>query len=117
MRIQVKRVYDAKEEGDGLRILVDRLWPRGVSKDAGAFDLWLKEVAPSPVLRQWFGHDPDKWSEFRSRYESELRGNSQAVERLEEAIGTARATLLYAAKDTRHNHAVALRDFLMKRQG
>lgn len=114
MTVELKRVYESAEDNDGKRILVDRLWPRGLSKDKAKIDLWLKAVAPSPDLRRWFGHDPAKWSEFRQRYRQELRENATAVDDLKKAIGRSKATLLYGAKDQEHNHAIVLRDFIEK---
>ncbi len=110
--LHIKRVYDAPAAADGQRILVDRLWPRGLSKDKADLDHWAKDVAPSDALRHWFGHDPDKWGEFRSRYRKELAGNGEAVAALRAQIGGRTATLLYAAHDTGHNNAVVLRDWL-----
>ncbi len=114
--IRIKRIYEAPSSGDGFRVLVDRLWPRGVSKEEARLDEWLKEIAPSSELRRWFDHDPEKFDEFRKRYEAELAEKEEAVELLESAAeedGT--LTLLYAAKDETHNHAVVLRDFLRRR--
>lgn len=112
MQVAIKRVYEPASGDDGRRILVDRLWPRGLSKDKAAVDLWLKEVAPSADLRKWFGHDPGKWSEFQRRYRAELASNEAAVQSLKEAIGKGPATLLYGARDERHNQAVVLREWL-----
>ena len=113
MRVAIKRVYEPATDADGRRILVDRLWPRGLSKDKAEIDLWLREVAPSAELRKWFGHDPEKWSEFQRRYRAELHANDEAVRALKEAIGKGPATLLYGAHDEKHNQAVVLRDLLM----
>jgi uncharacterized protein YeaO (DUF488 family) len=111
--LKVKRVYESRSDGDGFRILVDRLWPRGLRKDEAGVDLWLKDIAPSAELRRWFGHDPQKWEEFGRRYRDELDRNSDAVEALRQAIaGKDKVTLLYAARDDKHNNAVALRDFI-----
>lgn len=112
MTILLKRAYELPQPGDGFRILVDRLWPRGVAKDSARIDLWLKEIAPSTALRKWFGHDPLKWLEFRDRYYLELRHNPEAVEQLAAHLGRGVVTLVYAAKDTEHNHAVALKEYL-----
>lgn len=112
MRVAIKRVYEPASDEDGFRILVDRLWPRGLTKEKAAVDLWLKEVAPSAELRKWFGHDPKKWSEFQRRYRAELNSNEEAVRALKQAIGKGPATLVYGAHDERHNQAVALRDWL-----
>lgn len=110
--LRLKRAYDKPEDGDGQRILVDRLWPRGLSKDRAHIDHWAREVAPSDALRRWFGHDPEKWGEFQRRYREELRANGEVVAALRDRVGGRRATLVYAAHDTQHNNAVALRDFL-----
>jgi uncharacterized protein YeaO (DUF488 family) len=112
MRVAIKRVYEPGADDDGRRILVDRLWPRGLSKDKADVDLWLKEIAPSSNLRKWFDHDPEKWSEFQRRYRAELDSNEEAVQTLKETIGKGKATLLYGAHDERHNQAVVLRDWL-----
>ncbi|RLP26656.1 DUF488 domain-containing protein [Mesorhizobium sp. YM1C-6-2] len=112
MRVAIKRVYEPAADDDGRRILVDRLWPRGLTKEKAAVDLWLKEVAPSDELRKWFGHDPKKWGEFQRRYRAELDSNEEAVQTLKQAIGKGPATLVYGAHDEQHNQAVALRDWL-----
>ena len=112
MRTAIKRVYEPASADDGRRILVDRLWPRGLTKEKAGVDLWLKEIAPSAELRKWFGHDPAKWDEFRRRYHAELDSNGEALQALKEAIGKGPATLLYGARDEQHNHAVALQDLL-----
>lgn len=114
-KIQLKRVYDAPAKSDGLRVLVDRLWPRGVAKEALPVDLWLKEAAPSTDLRKWFGHETAKWETFKKRYLEELKGNEALLEPVREALAAGRAvTLLFAARDVEHNQAVVLRDHLMK---
>ncbi len=115
MPLRIKRIYEPADDGDGKRILVDRLWPRGISKNDGHIDAWLKDIAPSVELRRWFGHDPQKWDEFRRHYQDELEKNSKAVEELREQIGQSTATLLYGARDTEHNNAVVLMDFLTNR--
>jgi len=113
MRIKLKRVYDPPARGDGVRVLVDRLWPRGLKKDDARFGLWLKEIAPSTALRQWFAHRPDRWTEFRERYFCELDRNPRALAALRTARKRNKSlTLLYAAHDTERNHAVALADYL-----
>lgn len=114
MTIHIKRIYEPANEGDGARILVDRLWPRGVSKSEARIDLWLKDIAPSTGLRRWFGHDPNKWSEFRRRYQDELKRNAKVVDEIKEKIGQSTATLLYGAKDVGHNHAIVLMDFITR---
>lgn len=118
--IRVKRVYDPPERGDGKRFLVERLWPRGVKKDALPLEEWVKEVAPSTELRKWFGHDPDRWSEFQARYRKELReqeheGEPNGLATLRQAAEHGDITLLYSAKDTKHNSALVLREFLEER--
>ncbi len=112
MALHIKRIYEPKDDKDGMRILVDRLWPRGLSKQDAAIDIWLKDIAPSPALRRWFGHDPAKWTEFQRRYRDELEKNPSTVEELKRQIGQADATLLYAAKDLHHNHAIVLQHFV-----
>jgi uncharacterized protein YeaO (DUF488 family) len=115
MRIRLKRIYEPKQDDDGLRILVDRLWPRGVDKQEAGIDIWLKDVAPSPELRRWFGHDPNKWAEFQRRYSEELQRNEPAVAALRQRVRAEdKVTFLYAAKDTEHNHAIVLRDVLQR---
>jgi uncharacterized protein YeaO (DUF488 family) len=109
--IHIKRVYEDASGEDGKRILVDRLWPRGLAKAKAAIDLWAKEVAPTADLRTWFGHRPERFDEFRTRYLLELKSNPAAAE-LRKQIMKTKATLLYAAKDPVHNHAVVLADFL-----
>ncbi|MCL2789231.1 MAG: DUF488 domain-containing protein [Desulfobulbus sp.] len=114
MRIETKRVYDPPAVGDGYRVLVDRVWPRGVSKEHAVVALWAKEVAPSTALRQWFGHDPEKWIEFTRRYRAELAANGQALAALRAALkGKGTVTLVYGAKDREHNQALVLRAVLL----
>ncbi len=110
--IQLKRVYEKPARTDGLRVLVERLWPRGISKERAAVDLWLKEVAPSAELRQWFAHDPAKWPDFQRRYRAELRDNKEAVRPLRQKARQGTVTLVYAARDEEHNGALALKRFL-----
>jgi uncharacterized protein YeaO (DUF488 family) len=105
--IHVKRVYEPRDANDGIRVFVDRLWPRGLRRADADVDHWLTDVAPSPGLRRWFGHRPDRWDEFKRRYRAELRGNAE-VERLLELAATNDLTLLFAAKDEAHNHALVL---------
>lgn len=112
MNIHIKRVYEVSSPDDGMRILIDRLWPRGMTREKAHIDLWLKEVAPSTELRKWFNHDPEKWLEFKRRYLKELRRQPEAMKHLVEVIGTRRATLLFGAKEERFNDAVALREFI-----
>ena len=115
MAILVKRIYDPPSENDGYRVLVDRIWPRGLRKDEAKIDLWLKDIAPSTALRQWFNHDPSKWREFRTRYFRELKQHEDQVNRLKDLSKTKRLTLLYAAKDTENNNAAALKEYLVTR--
>jgi uncharacterized protein YeaO (DUF488 family) len=110
--VLLKRVYEAPSKSDGTRILVDRLWPRGLTKEKARVDLWLKEVAPSTELRKWFAHDPTKWPEFKARYKAELKHNALHLALLKQAVLRGPATLLYGAKDTEHNEAVVLQDLL-----
>ncbi len=110
--VKIKRIYDPASRDDGKRILIDRLWPRGISKDDARVDEWLKEIAPSNELRKWFGHDPAKWQEFRKKYAAELAENSELVERLRAEAGKGIITLLFAAKDVGHNNAVVLKELL-----
>lgn len=114
--IRLKRVYEKAGPDDGLRILVDRLWPRGVTKIAARVDAWLKEVAPSPRLRIWFGHDPKRWTEFRRRYFAELKEHPDAVAELRALIDAQPVTFVYAAKDPEHTHALALKDFVERKR-
>ncbi len=113
--IQLKRAYEEPAKGDGLRILVERLWPRGVSKDKAAIDLWLKDLAPSTDLRKWFGHDPEKWDEFRKRYWSELEQKGDLLVLLKHRTTEGAVTFVYAASDEERNSAVALKEFLEER--
>src|SRR5690606_454308 len=112
--IRLKRVYEPVEEQDGYRVLVDRLWPRGISKSDAAINLWLKEAAPSTALRQWFNHEPEKWNEFKARYFSELDDNMPILQQLLEAAKAGTVTLIYSSRDEAHNQAVALREYLEK---
>jgi uncharacterized protein YeaO (DUF488 family) len=114
MDISLKRVYEAPSKQDGVRILVDRLWPRGIKKEDLDFDLWLKEIAPSSELRSWFGHDPKKFKEFEKRYIEEFEENRSIWEPLLDKYAAKKMTLLYAAKDPEINHAQCLRSYLQK---
>ncbi|MFK4047629.1 DUF488 domain-containing protein [Roseomonas mucosa] len=107
--VRVKRAYDPPAVDDGFRVLVDRLWPRGLTRDAAKIDLWLKDAAPSASLRRWFGHDPTKWREFQDRYRAELVGNAALNKLLALVEGGRRVTLLFGAKDTLHNNALVLK--------
>lgn len=110
--IQTKRVYEPPESSDGVRFLVERLWPRGMRKEAVAMAGWLKDVAPSGALRRWFAHDPTKWEEFKRRYFTELDGEPEAWQPILQAARRNTVTLLYSARDTAHNNAVALKEYL-----
>lgn len=110
--LKIKRVYDGYDKSDGFRILVDRLWPRGVAKIDAHIDLWLKDIAPSSELRAWFNHDPKKWKDFQKRYIKELQENQEAVEQIKKLMKEHKSvTLIYAAKDELHNDAVVLLDY------
>jgi uncharacterized protein YeaO (DUF488 family) len=111
----VKRAYEPPAKSDGYRVLVDRIWPRGVTKDDLKIDAWLKDVAPSTALRKWFGHDPNKWDEFKRRYTEELEPHTAALGQLVERARAGRITLVFGAKDTEHNNAVALKEHLERR--
>ena len=113
--IQLKRAYEARSRNDGRRILVDRLWPRGVSKAEAGIDEWLKELAPSAGLRKWFGHDPDRWDEFRRRYAKEIHGQAELLAHLRAIAREGPVTLVYSAHDELHNDAIVLRDVLLGR--
>ncbi|HYK82461.1 MAG TPA: DUF488 family protein [Gemmatimonadales bacterium] len=110
--ISLKRAYAAPSRGDGYRILVERLWPRGLSKQRAQIDLWAKAAAPSPTLRRWFSHDPKKWTEFKRRYFRELRAHPEALEPIRERLRAGRVTFVFAARDVRFNNAVALKQYL-----
>lgn len=112
MTIKVKRIYDEPKKSDGFRILVDRLWPRGIKKEQAAIDLWLKEIAPSDVLRKWFDHDPKKWPAFQKRYAKELTAKPECVDIIKKAAKQKTVTLLFGTKEVEHNNAIALRHFI-----
>jgi uncharacterized protein YeaO (DUF488 family) len=111
--VKLKRAYEKPAATDGARILVDRLWPRGLTKDAAALDSWAKDLAPSTELRKWFGHDPARWAEFKRRYAAELRQHSALLDALRQRAELGPVTLVYAARDEEHNEAVVLRDTLL----
>ena len=113
MKVALKRAYEPPSAGDGMRVLVDRLWPRGISKAKARIDVWLKDVAPSTELRKWFGHDPGKWPEFQQRYRDELKG-SPALAELRRLAREGHVTLVYGAKDEEHNDAVVLAKLLRR---
>jgi len=113
--IRLKRAYEAPVKGDGTRVLIDRLWPRGVSKETARIDHWFRELAPSTSLRKWFGHDPDRWEEFQRRYELELKQDGeQQLQELRALAVPGPLTLVYAARDTEHNDAVVLQQVLLR---
>lgn len=112
-KIRLKRVYEDPNEDDGTRILVDRLWPRGLSKERARVDVWLKEVAPSHELRKRFGHDPARWEQFQADYRRELDANTAATEQLRALLAAGPATILYGARDEEHNEAVVLKEWLL----
>jgi uncharacterized protein YeaO (DUF488 family) len=109
-RFKIKRVYELPDQQDGRRILVDRLWPRGLTKEKARIDLWLKDIAPSTELRKWFGHNPDRWEEFKERYLAELKGNREQIQLLKQELDTGIVTLVYGAKDEEHNQAVVIQE-------
>ena len=113
MHVRIKRAYLQPNKEDGTRILVDRLWPRGLTKDKARVDLWLKEIAPTTELRKWFGHEPAKWAEFQTRYRAELRNNKEQVALLMQEATKGPITLLYGARDEEHNEAVVLQNLLL----
>lgn len=113
--VRLKRAYESAAAGDGMRILVDRLWPRGVNKADAAIDHWVKDLAPSTRLRKWFAHDPTRWQEFRRRYAAELRQHPEAFDQLRDWARQGPITLVYAARDEAHNDAVVLREILLRR--
>jgi uncharacterized protein YeaO (DUF488 family) len=115
--IHLKRAYDEPETGDGQRLLVDGLWPRGLRKEELQAEAWLKALAPSTTLRQWFGHDPARWDDFRERYFDELEARPEALAQLRAYLSRGPVTLLYGARDEEHNNAVALRDFVLHGRG
>jgi uncharacterized protein YeaO (DUF488 family) len=114
--IRLKRVYEPPSRTDGARILVDRLWPRGLTKERGAVTLWLKDVAPSTELRKWFGHAPTRWTQFQARYRKELREKKDALELLKRKSNALTVTLVYAARDEQHNEALVLKRVLEGRR-
>lgn len=110
--IRLKRVYEAPSQEDGERILVERLWPRGCTKERAAVDLWLKDIAPSPELRRWFGHDPARWDQFQKRYQAELQEKPEIVQLLRQKDADGTLTLIFAARDLEHNSALVLKQYL-----
>ena len=116
MKIRLKRVYEPPAPADGVRILVERLWPRGMTKEAALIDQWMKEVSPSPALRQWYAHDPEKWPEFERRYRAELATNRPALAALEKLCAAGAVTFVFAAKDEKRNSAAVLKAFIERSQ-
>lgn len=116
MRVRLKRVYDTPARSDGKRVLIDRIWPRGLTKEDARLEAWCKEIAPSTPLRKWYNHEPAKWREFQRRYFAELARKRKAISRLSELAAGGKVTLVFAAKDRRFNNAVALKAYLEKRQ-
>lgn len=114
MDIRIKRIYDEYSDEDGKRVLVDRLWPRGIKKTEAGIDHWSKEIAPTRELRKWFGHDPEKWEEFRKRYFNELEGKNELIRDILEKAKGERLTLLYSARDRKRNNAVVLKEYMEK---
>ena len=112
MNIKIKRVYEKPDKTDGFRILVDRLWPRGLTKEKAAADLWLKDIAPSTELRKWFNHEPEKWKEFIKKYLVELKENKEPVSLLKEWVKKGPVTLIYGARDQEHNEALIIKKFI-----
>ncbi len=110
--VRIKRVYDPPESDDGYRVLIDRMWPRGVSRDRARLDEWARELAPSDDLRRWFGHDQKRFGEFRDRYRSELRAHAERIDELRQKVDRGRVTVLYAARDEQHNNAVVFAEML-----
>ena len=116
MKIKVKRVYDPPATTDGRRILVDRLWPRGLSKEKAGIDFWAREISPSTELRRWYGHDPEKWPEFKAKYSEELKAKPEDVEEFLQHVGRGTATFLYGSKEEHLNNAVALKEYVESRE-
>ncbi len=114
MNIKIKRAYEPPHKDDGVRILVDRLWPRGLTTEEAGVDLWLKEIAPSTELRKWFAHDPKRWKSFRGRYETEIRHNDDLIKILNDKARDGTVSLIYGARDEKHNEALVLKQFLEK---
>jgi uncharacterized protein YeaO (DUF488 family) len=114
MTVKIKRIYEDPQEEDGMRILVDRLWPRGVMKEAARIDLWLKDIGPSSDLRKWFGHDPERWPQFKAKYIQELRFKQEGLSAIVRAALAGPVTLIYAARDENHNQAVILQEVVAR---
>jgi uncharacterized protein YeaO (DUF488 family) len=114
--VKLKRAYESPAAADGTRVLIDRLWPRGISKKKAALDKWMKDIAPSNQLRKWFGHDPARWNEFRRRYAAEVHKNPDLLYKLRSAARDGPITLVYSARDEAHNNAIVLRDLILGRR-
>ena len=114
-KLQIKRAYEAVDKNDGYRILVDRIWPRGIKKSNAKIDLWLKEIAPSNELRKWFNHDSKKWNQFRTKYFKELKNKDQELNVIKQQLKKSTVTLLFGAKDQEHNQAVALQEYIQQK--
>jgi uncharacterized protein YeaO (DUF488 family) len=112
--VKIKRIYEPAVKDDGFRILVDRLWPRGLSKEKAKIDLWLKEIAPSNQLRKWYGHDPEKWTEFREKYFNELKDKDELVHLIARKLEEGTITFLYSSKEEKINNAVALKEYILE---
>lgn len=110
--IKIKRVYDPPSKDDGKRLLVDRLWPRGIKKDEAKIDEWLKDIAPSDELRKWFSHDPSRWQEFRAKYKEELKSKNEIIDKIRMDSNKGVVTLLFAARDVEHNNAIVLKEVI-----
>jgi uncharacterized protein YeaO (DUF488 family) len=117
MAVTLKRVYEEPSKSDGTRILVDRLWPRGLTKERAKVDVWLKDIAPTTELRKWFNHEPNKWPEFKKRYWAEISNNIDALSALEKYLAKGKVTIVYGAKDEEHNDAVVIKQYLDKKSG
>lgn len=116
MKLQIKRAYDPESKEDGFRILVDRLWPRGIKKSDLKLDLWLKDVAPSADLRKWYDHDPAKWEEFKKKYAAELDENPESWEQIKQKLKHSTVTLIYAAHDSEHSNALFLQNYILSKK-
>jgi len=115
--IRIKRIYDSPGEEEGFRILVDRLWPRGLSKEKAKIGLWMKEIAPSDILRKWYAHDPQKWDEFKRKYFEELESKKELINEITQKVSDGNVTLLFSSKEERLNNAVALKEYIGKKAG
>ncbi len=114
--LAIKRIYDQPEQRDGIRVLVDRLWPRGVSKERARVDLWLKDLGPSTELRRWFGHESSRFAEFKKRYIAEMEDNKELVAQIRAILAESNVTLLFGARDSEHNNALVIRDYIVSQE-